>query len=230
MQQFDGHFSVARVADQGRCARLSVVAGAVKRQDETRASCDVYVVAAPSHIAAALVPPRGRRRPGSQPVARPRSLSSVRVSVSNTISTGIAGGYGTSCDRRVGWFQVRIGSWLVRRMVGGPSPPGDDGLSVGDPAQRDELPEGPMRGLPSAFGWRWSSRASRPPLSSVRWCYQYQPLQAAGHQPVDEREPDRVDVTPRADPDPSAPAVAQRATVGALRPGREERRCYLRSM
>jgi hypothetical protein len=59
-----------------------------------------------------------------------------------------------SCDRtlRVGWFQVRIGSWLVRRMVGGPSPPGDDGLSVGDPAQRNELPEGPMRGLPSALG------------------------------------------------------------------------------
>jgi hypothetical protein len=48
-------FSVARVADQGRYARLSVVAGAVKRQDEIRASCDVYVVAAPSHIAAALV-------------------------------------------------------------------------------------------------------------------------------------------------------------------------------
>jgi hypothetical protein len=99
----------------------------------------------------------------------PPSLSSVRASVSNTISTDIAGGYGTSCDRtlQIGWFQVRIGSWLVRRMVGGPSPPGDDGLSVGDPAQRDELPEGPMRGHPSAFGWRWSSRASRPPPSSV---------------------------------------------------------------
>jgi hypothetical protein len=79
-------FSVARVADQGRCARLSVVAGAVKRQDETRASCDVYVVAAPSHIAAALVRPRGRRRPGSQPVAMPRSLSSVRASRSRRAS------------------------------------------------------------------------------------------------------------------------------------------------
>ena len=31
-----------------------------------------------------------------------------------------------------------------------------------------------------------------PDAQPQAWCYQYQPLQAAGHQPVDEREPNRV--------------------------------------
>ena len=185
--------------------------------------------------------------------------------------------------------------------MGGPSPPGDDSLSVGDPAPRDELPEvrcrtsvglrlalveprisaaaffgqgscpapcarrpgrppfgcssccsgttrdrtadgpGPRRLRCQGEGAaRQSARARRhtwfeslpigqlkpakpstegiechnadPDAQPQAWCYQYQPLQDSGHQPVDEREPDRVDVTPRADPDQStrasAPAVA----------------------
>jgi hypothetical protein len=184
----------------------------------------------PSHIAADWF---GHVDGGDRAANRPGGhVLSVRASISNTISTGIVGGYGTSCDRtwRAGWFQVRIGSWLVRRM-GGPSR-GDDSLSVGDPAPRDELPQVRCRtsvgirlalveprisaaaffgqgSCPAPCAWDpWfeslpigqleparpstegigvpQRRPRRPPQAG---CYRYQPLQAAGHQPVDEREP-----------------------------------------
>jgi hypothetical protein len=77
---------------------MPVSANAISAVCAARRRCEVNTAAMPSSrrrrpIAAALARPRAPSRPGSHPVATPRSLSSLNAWVSNTISIDIARGY-----------------------------------------------------------------------------------------------------------------------------------------
>jgi hypothetical protein len=81
-------------------------------------------------------------------------------------------------------------------------------IRAGTPAPMVREPPDRTTGTCEAQHRRHRVPQRRPRRPTAAWCYRYQPLQAAGHQPVDERESNRVDVTPRADPDQSTRASA----------------------